>query len=204
MKQWFAIKEWFFLLPREARALAVAGAVFIAFIFLFWLSSVVGLLLGSMREAARVEPQIARLLGYEQVGNEFDLVLEQSILQLRELSYEIDEGAQAGARLQQSLRSFAEESGLVVTGSQLLAEDEGSEEEEKFFEVLSVDLSLQGTPLSLDLFLREIQLHTPKLAVSNLNLVKPRNVRQRRGAPAQNPDLLNIRMTVVGLRELRR
>ena len=93
---------------------------------------------------------------------------------------------------------------MVVTGSQLLPEDEGSEEEEKFFEVLSVDLSLQGTPLSLDLFLREIQLHTPKLAVSNLNLVKPRNVRQRRGAPAQNPDLLNIRMTVVGLRELRR
>ena len=144
------------------------------------------------------------MLGYEQIGNEFDLVLEQSILQLRELSYEIDEGAQAGARLQQSLRSFAEESGLVVTGSQLLPENEGSEEEEKFFEALSVDLSLQGTPLSLDLFLREIQLHTPKLAVSNLNLVKPRNVRQRRGAPAQNPDLLNIRMTVVGLRELRR
>ena len=198
------MKEWFFLLPREARALAMAGALFVAFISLFWLSSMVGLLLGSMREAARVEPQIARLLGYEQVGNEFDLVLEQSILQLRELSYEIDEGAQAGARLQQSLRSFAEESGLVVTGSQLLPENEGSEEEEKFFEALSVDLSLQGTPLSLDLFLREIQLHTPKLAVSNLNLVKPRNVRQRRGAPAQNPDLLNIRMTVVGLRELRR
>lgn len=204
MKQWFAMKEWFFLLPREARALAMAGALFVAFISLFWLSSMVGLLLSSMQEAARVEPQIARLLGYEQVGNEFDLVLEQSILQLRELSYEIDEGAQAGARLQQSLRSFAEDSGLVVTGSQLLPEDEGSEEEEKFFEVLSVDLSLQGTPLSLDLFLREIQLHTPKLAVSKLNLVKPRNVRQRRGAPAQNPDLLNIRMTVVGLRELRR
>jgi len=163
-----------------------------------------GLLVGSIREASIVKPQIARLLGYEQVGNEFDRVLEQATLQLRELSYETAEGAQAGARLQQSLRGFAEEYGLVVTGSQLLTEDESAEEDDNLFEVLSVDLSLQGTPMALDQFLTEIRLHTPILAVSSLDLVRPRTIRQRRGASPQNPDSLNIRMTVVGLRELRR
>ena len=198
------MKQWFLILPREARALLLAGAAVIAAIAFLWLSSTAGLLVGSIREASIVKPQIARLLGYEQVGNEFDRVLEQATLQLRKLSYETAEGAQSGARLQQSLRGFAEEYGLVVTGSQLLTEDENAEEDENLFEVLSVDLSLQGTPMALDQFLTEIRLHTPKLAVSSLDLVRPRTIRQRRGEPPQNPDLLNIRMTVVGLRELRR
>ena len=203
MKQFSQMKQWLMTLPREARALLLAGVIVVVLTFLLWLSATVSLLTSSLREVSSVKPQVARLLGYEQVGSEFEIVLDQAELRLRGLSYRADEGAQAGARLQQSLRGFAEEYGLVVTGSQLLPEEQDAEEGDNLFEVLSVDLSLQGMPAALDQFLGEIKQHRPRLAVTSLNLVKPRTARQRQGEPPPNPDLLNIRMTVVGLRELR-
>lgn len=202
MKLWSLVKPWLLSLPREARAVLLAIWAVSALLFFAWATALGSSAMGSAREISRVEPQIARLMGYELVVDEFERALEQSALTLRALSYPRTEGSQAGAKLQQSLRGFAEDAGLTVNGSQLLVAEDRSDSEEAFFELLSVDLSLQGMPSALDAFLDELRRSTPRLAVSKLDLVKPRRPRQRRGEPAYNPEILNVRMTVVGLREL--
>ena len=203
MKLWLLLKPWLLSLPREARAVLLAIWAVSALLFFAWATALGSSAMGSAREISRVEPQIARLMGYELVVDEFERALEQSALRLRALSYPRTEGSQAGAKLQQSLRGFAEDAGLTVNGSQLVVSEDRSDSEEAFFELLSVDLSLQGMPSALDAFLDEIRRNTPRLAVSKLDLVKPRRPRQRRGEPAHNTEILNVRMTVVGLRELR-
>ena len=202
MKPWSLVKLWLLSLPREARALLLAISAAFTLLFFAWATALGSSAMNSAREIGRVEPQIARLMGYERVEDEFERALEQSALTLRALSYPRTEGSQAGAKLQQSLRGFAEDAGLTVNGSQLLVAEDLSDTEEEAFELLSVDLSLQGMPSALDAFLDEVRLNTPRLAVSKLDLVKPRRPRQRRGEPAHNPEILNVRMTVVGLREL--
>ena len=202
MKLWLLLKSWLLSLPREARALLLTIWAVSALLFFVWATALVSSAMNSAREISRLEPQIARLMGYELVVDEFERALEQSALTLRALSYPRTEGSQAGAKLQQSLRGFAEDAGLTVNGSQLLVAEDMSDTEEAVFELLSVDLSLQGMPSALDAFLDEVRLNTPRLAVSKLDLVKPRRPRQRRGEPAHNPEILNVRMTVVGLREL--
>ena len=202
MKLWLLLKPWLLSLPREARALLLAIWAVSALLFFAWATALGSSAMSSAREISRVEPQIARLMGYELVVDEFERALEQSALTLRALSYPRTEGSQAGAKLQQSLRGFAEDAGLTVNGSQLLVAEDMSDSEEAFFELLSVDLSLQGMPSALDAFLDEVRRNTPRLAVSKLDLVKPRRPRQRRGEPAFNHEILNVRMTVVGLREL--
>ena len=199
MKLWSLVKPWLLSLPREARAVLLAIWAVSALLFFAWATALGSSAMGSAREISRVEPQIARLMGYELVVDEFERALEQSALTLRALSYPRTEGSQAGAKLQQSLRGFAEDAGLTVNGASY-AED--CRIRKKSFELLSVDLSLQGMPSALDAFLDEVRLNTPRLAVSKLDLVKPRRPRQRRGEPAHNPEILNVRMTVVGLREL--
>ena len=202
MKLCSLVKLWLLSLPREARALLLAISAAFTLLFFAWATALGSSAMNSAREIGRVEPQIARLMGYERVEDEFERALEQSALTLRALSYPRTEGSQAGAKLQQSLRGFAEDAGLIVNGSQLLVAEDLSDTEEEAFELLSVDLSLQGMPSALDAFLDEVRLNTPRLAVSKLDLVKPRRPRQRRGEPVHNPEILNVRMTVVGLREL--
>ena len=202
MKRWSLVKPWLLSLPREARAVLLAIWAVSALLFFAWATALGSSAMGSAREISRVEPQIARQMGYERVVDEFERALEQSALTLRALSYPRTEGSQAGAKLQQSLRGFAEDAGLTVNGSQLLVAEDMSDSEEAVFELLSVDLSLQGMPSALDAFLDEVRRNTPRLAVSKLDLVKPRRPRQRRGEPAFNREILNVRMTVVGLREL--
>ena len=202
MKLWLLLKPWLLSLPREARALLLTIWAVSALLFFVWATALVSSAMNSAREISRLEPQIARLMGYELVVDEFERALEQSALTLRALSYPRTEGSQAGAKLQQSLRGFAEDAGLTVNGSQLLVAEDMSDTEEAVFELLSVDLSLQGMPSALDSFLDEVRRNTPRLAVSKLDLVKPRRPRQRRGEPAYNPEILNVRMTIVGLREL--
>ena len=202
MKLWSLVKLWLLSLPREARALLLTISAAFTLLFFAWATALGSSAMNSAREIGRVEPQIARLMGYERVEDEFERALEQSALTLRALSYPRTEGSQAGAKLQQSLRGFAEDAGLTVNGSQLLVAEDLSDTEEEAFELLSVDLSLQGMPSALDAFLDEVRLNTPRLAVSKLDLVKPRRPRQRRGEPVHNPEILNVRMTVVGLREL--
>ena len=89
-----------------------------------------------------------------------------------------------------------------MNGSQLLVAEDLSDTEEAVFELLSVDLSLQGMPSALDAFLDEVRLNTPRLAVSKLDLVKPRRPIRSDGVSQSITQILNVRMTVVGLREL--
>ena len=201
MKLWSLVKLWLLSLPERREHFCWQSRGIYAAIFC--LGDCIGLERDEQCSRDRPSGASNRSTDGLRAGrDEFERALEQSALTLRALSYPRTEGSQAGAKLQQSLRGFAEDAGLIVNGSQLLVAEDLSDTEEEAFELLSVDLSLQGMPSALDAFLDEVRLNTPRLAVSKLDLVKPRRPRQRRGEPAHNPEILNVRMTVVGLREL--
>ena len=107
----------------------------------------------------------------------------------------------AGARLQQTLRGFAEESGLIVVGSQLaIISPEDSDDQggaDGLFDQLAVDLSLDGPPLALDAFLLAVSQHTPALATVSIDIQRKR--RSRRDGK-ETLEFLTIRLRVVALR----
>ena len=87
--------------------------------------------------------------------------------------------SQTGAQLQQLLRGFAEDAGLTVRGSQLLPAAQQATTPEGFAQ-LTVELQMRGLPLALNLFLRDVYEHSPRLKVTELDVVKVRDRRSSR------------------------
>ena len=101
----------------------------------------------------------------------------------RQLAYDgVDDANATGARLQQTLRGFAEESGLTVVGSQLAvsaAQDiDDQENEVALFDPLAVELSLDGPPIALDAFLVAVSQHSPSLATVSIDIQRKRRSRR--------------------------
>ena len=76
---------------------------------------------------------------------------------------------QVGARLQQILRGFAEESGLTVGGSQLLPPRDGDMAPEGFARTERAAQHDGVARSALSAFLREVYQHAPVLDVTKLN-----------------------------------
>ena len=112
-----------------------------------------------------------------------------------------DDANATGARLQQTLRGFAEEAGLTVVGSQLAvsaAQDiDDQEKEVGLFDQLAVELSLDGPPIALDAFLVAVSQHSPALATVSIDIQRKR--RSRRDDD-ETRDFLTVRLRVVALR----
>ena len=189
-------KAWLFDLPREARRVVMAaGAAGLTLVCLFcfysWSAAY-----QSWREVDRTAPRIARLKGYELARDEINKATGAVELALAELAFsdDIDE-TQVGARLQQILRGFAEDSGLTVGGSQLLPSRDGDEAPEGFA-LMRVQLNMTGLPDALSSFLREVYQHSPVLDITRLNVGqdKPRN--NRRSEEASPSELQMLRLDV--------
>jgi hypothetical protein len=189
-------KAWLFDLPREARRVVMAaGAAGLTLVCLFcfysWSAAY-----QSWREVDRTAPRIARLKGYELARDEINKAAGAVELALAELAFsdDIDE-TQVGARLQQILRGFAEDSGLTVGGSQLLPSRDGDEAPEGFA-LMRVQLNMTGLPDALSSFLREVYQHSPVLDITRLNVGqdKPRN--NRRSEEASPSELQMLRLDV--------
>jgi hypothetical protein len=117
-------------------------------------------------------------------------------LALAELAFSDDsDETQVGARLQQILRGFAEETGLTVGGSQLLPSREGDEGPEGFT-LMRVQLNMTGLPDSLSAFLREVYQHSPVLDVTRLNVGQEKLRSNRRSREASPEELQTLRLDV--------
>lgn len=189
-------KAWLFGLPREARRVVVAaGALGLTLVCLFcfysWSAAY-----QSWREVDRTAPRIARLKGYELARDEINQAAGAVELALAELAFsdDIDE-TQVGARLQQILRGFAEDSGLTVGGSQLLPSRDGDEAPEGFA-LMRVQLNMTGLPDALSSFLREVYQHSPVLDITRLNVGQDKRRNNRRSEEASPSELQMLRLDV--------
>ena len=196
------MRAWFEQLPTEARW--VIGAALGSFVILLmaFLIKVSSSLLESLQQSSRHEPRIARMLGYEATAQELQAAAQEFSRALDELAYDgVDDANATGARLQQTLRGFAEESGLTVVGSQLAvsaAQDiDDQENEVALFDQLAVELSLDGPPIALDAFLVAVSQHSPSLATVSIDIQRKR--RSRRDGD-ETREFLTVRVRVVALR----
>jgi len=191
-----SVKSWLSVLPREARGLVIAGATVLsalAVAFFFYSSSAA---FQSWKEIDRSAPRIARLEGYELARDDIEVATSAVEVALQELAFSDDDDAtQVGARLQQILRGFAEESGLTVGGSQLLPSRE-SDNTPEGFALMSVQLNMTGLPEALIDFLREVYAHSPVLDVTKLNLGQDRPRNNRRKKETTPDELQTLRLEV--------
>ena len=196
------MRIWFEQLPTEARGVIGATLSFVVILVMALLIEVSTSLVDSLQQSGRHEPRIARMLGYEATAQELQAAAEEFSKALDGLAYPAADDANAtGARLKQTLRGFAEESGLTVVGSQLAvstAKDiDDQENEVDLFEQLAVELSLDGPPIALDAFLVAVSQHSPALATVSIDIRRKR--RSRRDGD-ETREFLTVRLRVVALR----
>lgn len=196
------MKAWFLLLPLNARYVIATVMSIAALLIIYWAVTIVEIMWDSYGQSSSAEKRMARLLGYEAAGQALNTALEQSGQQLGRFAFAASEGDKAGALLQQTLRGFAEEAGLTVTGSQLVSEEENDDNEEMVgLRQLAVDLSLNGPPMALDAFLGELNTHQPKLVAGSMDIQKPRRPRMKADDANRTSEQLNIRLEVFALQE---
>lgn len=177
-------------LPSQARAVLGTALLILVLLLLTAFSFVVGFVSERTQRIGQLEPQIARMLGYEESGATLAESLATAEEQLGLLIYgsELD-AAGLGAIVQQVVRGAAERTGLTVSGSQLLgAQPEGG------LDVVRVALELRGSVASLDEFLSELEVATPLLVVESFRILGPR---QRRGEPE---DVVSISTRILAFR----
>ena len=196
------IKAWFEGLPTEARWVS-GGAIGMVLVLLATvIFHIAALTLDNVRATARLEPRIARMLGYEASAAELEMGAKRFSTSVDGLSYPSDDDGNAtGARLQQTLRGFAEDAGLIVVGSQvaIVTPEESADQEEVAarFDQLIVDLSLDGPPLALDAFLISLSQHSPALASVSMDMQRKRLSRRD---SKEMTEFLSVRLRVVALR----
>jgi len=190
------VRSWLAALPPEARRLVISAATVLSalavtFLFYFWSAA-----FQSWNEIDRSAPRIARLEGYELARDDIEVATSAVEVALQELAFSDDsDETQVGARLQQILRGFAEESGLTVGGSQLLPSRESDNTPEGFV-LMSVQLIMTGLPEALIDFLREVYAHSPVLDVTKLNLGQDRSRNNRRKKETTPDELQTLRLEV--------
>ena len=180
-------REWLYVLPTEARALFTVACLSVCLFSLFLFSAVWESVSQSWSDISRSEPRIARLKGYQAHEPTMVASKSQASLILQQMSFDAStDDSQTGAELQQALRGFAEEAGLTVRGSQLISGSEQMDSPDGFV-LLAVELRMQGLPLALSAFLRDVYAHTPLLTISELNIIKVRDRRASRRRNQSNP-----------------
>lgn len=195
------MKAWFVALPINARVMLVAALCAAGLLLLLWISAVFGTIFDGYTKSSAASQKTARLLGYQAAAASLTDAMAAADAHLQQLVFPVLSYDEAGARLQQTLRGFAQNSGLTVTGSQLVEETSADQDEQlPGLRVLTVDLSLYGVPMALDAFLGEVEVHRPLLALESMDVQQPRRSARNRGKVA--PDSLNVRLQVVALQEV--
>lgn len=198
------MKAWFFSLPTEARSLVAIMGAAICLVLILCVVQIAGTLVTSATSVSRQQPIISRLLGYEVAADSLKEAARLAEAQAGEVIFLGEaEASQSGAALQQILREFAQEAGLVVSGSQLAVYDlEQPEDEEPLLETfvaMTVSLSMEGPPMALDAFLESIRLHEPRITATSLDIQRPRQRRGMSGDNKRDPQQLMISLSVTGL-----
>ena len=183
-------------LPLQARVVLVA-LIALAAIPLFGVGFwVIDEAVSHLQFSEQTKPRIGRLLGYIEQEKPLRLARNQTREQLAVLSYSSESDAsQVGAQLQQALRGYAEDSGLTVSGSQLLKS--AANEAFEGFELVTVELNMTGEPDAVDGFFALVDAHQPVLRVDQLALAQQRRARRSsRRANAAELDTRDVIMQV--------
>lgn len=197
------MKHWFEHLPVPARNFVLILGGGISLLIFVALLAVVSYWIEGASAKSNAVAVIERLRGYAEVEAELEASVVRARAQLKQLAFSPQMSAdQASANLQRDLRAYAKRAVLTVVGSQAM--EENADEGAPGFERLAVQLSLNGSPLSLDLFLQSIYSHQPALRVESLNIVDPPDRGRRRASVVVADDKLNIRIVVAALREIDR
>lgn len=190
------MKDWIMGMPVPARA--VLGMVLAALLLVVWLivSTLLGWLLNNVETMSSTEPRIARLAGYASVETRIAETVTALEAQASALAFPATmDTSQAGAQLQQQLRAFAEDAGLTVRGSQLVQKPAQSEEERSFDE-LTVQLTMNGEPIAIDDFLTQVHEAEPMMVIEALDVsrqrMSARERRRRQSTNTLNVDELNV------------
>ena len=195
------MKQWLTGLPVPARNLLLVCVGVVSLFTLWVLLAIATYWVEGSANAQKAKSVIERLRGYAEVETELELAVSGARTALRQIAYASSVSAdQASANLQRDLRDYAKRAVLTVSGSQAMEED--TDESLPGFERLAVELSLNGAPLSIDLFLQRVDEHQPSLLVESLSVVKPpKRARARGNAGVAVDDKLNVRIVVSALRE---
>ena len=186
--------DYLLQLPLPARIVLVVLIVLAAiplFGVSFW---VIDEAVSHLEFSEQAKPKVGRLLGYIEQERPLRLARNQTREQLSVLSYSRESDAnQTGAQLQQALRGYAEDSGLTVSGSQLLKS--AATEAFEGFDLMTVELNMKGDPDAIDGFFALVDSHQPILRIDQLTLAQQRQVRRssRRG----NADELEARDVIM-------
>jgi hypothetical protein len=188
---WRAYIDAFMALPQPARGFAGGIAGILGLILVVIVVQIFVLGWEGWQEINTLSPRIARLKGYEVAKEEIVEARAMKSLAMEQIVFVSAVGDdRVGAQLQQTLRGFAEESGLTVIGSQLVA-GEPDESVPPGFEVLRVHLNMVGYPQSLSEFLNEVYRSSPYLQVLKLNMgsaTKRQSRRRSNQAPSEQDD----------------
>ena len=198
------MRSWLIGLPVEARWVAVTCAALITIVLALALSNATSMVFEALRDVSQYEPRIARMLGYEAVASDLQDAKKETQRRVASFAYlRADDSNKAGALLQQTLRSSAEDAGLTVAGSQLSVLEADAEAEEdpvgaaSQFDRLSVTLTVDGPPMALDAFLLTVEQHEPMLAVTSIDIQRKRQSRREK---RDIHEFLSVRLRVVALR----
>ena len=197
-----SVRAWLLALPIQARWVFGGGVTLAGLVLVIIFLGNAGAIIANLSAISATKPSIARLIGHQEVESDLARLVQELDVRLANLAFGADlDNSQAGAQLQQLLRRFAEQSGLVVSASLLGPVDEEGAPEG--FVALTVDLKMSGPPLGIDMFLDEIYEESPVLEVTQLTLFQPRRPRSRRGQPltAAEREQLNITATVTGYKQ---
>ena len=189
-------------MPRPAQGVLATLAGVIALFLLMVLSDLLGWYFEAGQSRVQSVARIERLLGYVEVERELSSAARTAGAALHQQAYSIDLSPdQAGAQLLEATRALAEESRLVVSGSQLL--EATGDDAPAGFERLNVQLQMAGVPLAIDEFLGQVMQHSPILTVETLSLLMPP---QRRRAAAKagvdREETLSVKVRLYALREV--
>lgn len=192
------LKGYFLTLPQPARALAAVIMSVLTVLLVGIVVRVCSIGWEGWQEITTTGPRIARLKGYELAQEQILEARAKKSLAMEQIVFVTVPGDdRVGAQLQQTLRGFAEESGLTVSGSQLVttAPDESLPQG---FDVLRVHLSMVGYPEALADFLDEVYRNSPYLQVLKLNMASStkRQSRRRSGQASTQQDEQNLTVDV--------
>lgn len=166
------VPQYWQVLPREAKVALVAGIALALVLVWALLSPFARLWSAGSERIDEIEPRFARMLGFEQTGDQLSQALRAASAQRALLIYEDGiNGAEVGAQLQQRVRDLATAAGMTVNSSQLLGE-----EVHDGLEKLPVNLQMSGSVASLLMLLTDLSEERPVLVVDSLqvNALRPR------------------------------
>lgn len=163
------------------RSTLVVGASvgLFAIVILYCVSSLWILRQGYSEKIDSIAPRTARLLGMLETEEQLDAADRKAASILDELAYPaLRDAATTGAAMQKDVRELMMESGMSISGSQVLPR-----QADAGFDRLTLEVTADGNTEALEGTLAALELMRPLVLVSSLSVKPARAARRRSNEP---------------------